>query len=207
LKILAVSDRIVEHIYSTTIIERFSNIDIIISCGDLPNYYLEFIVSVLNKPLFYVMGNHCTGRTYTEDGISDAFPEGCINLDNKIIEYKNIILAGLEGSMKYSGEKYQYTDFQMNWKINRLRPRLYCNKIFKKKYIDILVTHAPPYHIHDEEDLCHRGFTGFNNFIKSYKPKYLIHGHIHLYGTGKERETLVDKTRIINAFGFKVIEI
>jgi len=207
LKILAVSDRIVEHIYSNSIQERYGDIDFVVSCGDLPNYYLEFIVSSLNKPLFYVMGNHCTGKIYTESGQKDALPEGCINLDNNIIEYKNVIIAGLEGSMKYSGEKHQYTDFQMNWKINRLKPQLYLNKLFKKRFVDILVTHAPPFHIHDGEDLCHRGFKGFFRFIETYQPKYLIHGHIHLYGTGRDRETLTGKTRVVNAFGFRVIEI
>ncbi|MBN1298348.1 MAG: metallophosphoesterase [Actinobacteria bacterium] len=68
MKILIISDKVVEHIYSPTIEERFKDIDFIISCGDLPCYYLEFIVSMLTKPLFYVMGNHDCGKLYTEKG-------------------------------------------------------------------------------------------------------------------------------------------
>ena len=37
---------------------RYSDIELIISCGDMPPVYLEFITSVLSVPLFYVRGNH-----------------------------------------------------------------------------------------------------------------------------------------------------
>ncbi|HEY5500514.1 MAG TPA: metallophosphoesterase [Candidatus Humimicrobiaceae bacterium] len=207
MKILIVSDTVVEHIYSSSIAERMKDIDFVISCGDVPNYYLEFIVSMLNKPLFYVKGNHCTDRIYTESGVKPDLPEGCINIDQKVIEYKNVIIAGLEGSMRYSRGGCQYTETQMLYKINRLKLKLYFNKMFKKRYIDILVTHAPPYKIHDQEDLCHRGFRSFNNFIEKFKPKYLIHGHIHIYNAKNNWITEVDGTKIINAYGYRVIEI
>lgn len=207
MKILLISDSIIDHIHSSSIAERMKDIDFVISCGDLPNYYLEYIVTMLNKPLFYVMGNHSSERLYTEQGLKTSMPEGCINLDQKIIEYNNIILMGLEGSMRYSRGDYQYTDSQMSWKINRLKPKLYLNRLFKKKYLDILVTHAPPYKIHDQEDLCHKGFKSFNSFIKEFKPKYLIHGHIHIYGTNNCWLTKVNGTKVINAYGYKVIEI
>jgi len=207
MKVLLISDKVIEHIYSNLITERMSDIDFIISSGDLPAYYLEFIVTSLNKPLFYVMGNHDGRKIYTEKGVRSGIPEGCINLDQKIVEYNNLLLMGLEGSIKYSNGIYQYTESQMRWKIRMMEPRLYINKIFKKRYIDILVTHAPPRGIHDGEDLCHRGFDCFNNFIVKYKPKYLIHGHIHTYGTENNWLTVVNSTKVINAYGYKIIEI
>ncbi len=207
MKILLISDKIVEHIYSSSIAERMKDIDFVISSGDIPNYYLEFIVSILNKPLFYVKGNHCAEGIYNESGIKSSLPEGCINIDQKVIEYKNVIIMGLEGSMRYSGGVCQYTETQMSQKINRLKPKLYLNKIFKKRYVDILVTHAPPYKIHDQEDICHRGFKSFNKFIEKFKPKYLIHGHIHAYGTKNDWITEVNGTKVINAYGYRVIEI
>jgi uncharacterized protein len=207
MKILLISDIVIEHIYSATIAERFNDVDCIISCGDLPNYYLEFIVSMLNKPLFYVMGNHNNSSIYAEDGKTSGYPEGCINLNDKIIVFKNVILMGLEGSMKYSGGAFQYTEMQMAWKINRLKPRLLLNKLFKKKYLDILVTHAPPYKIHDAEDLCHRGFKCFNKFIDKYMPRFLLHGHIHLYGNSKVWATDAGNVKVINAYGFRILEI
>ncbi|MCL6086836.1 MAG: metallophosphoesterase [Actinobacteria bacterium] len=207
MKVLLISDCVVEHIYSSSITDRMKDIDFIISCGDLPNYYLEFIVTMLNKPLFYVKGNHSIDKVYSESGIKADLPEGCINIDQKVIEYKNIIIMGLEGSMRYNGGEYQYSDAQMSWKINRLKFKLYLNRIFKKRYVDILVTHAPPYKIHDQEDICHRGFKAFNEFIKRFKPKYLIHGHIHIYGIKNDWITEADGTKIINAYGYRVIEL
>ena len=207
MKILAVSDKIVDIIYTSSITERLKDVDFIVSCGDLPNSYLEFIVSTLNKPLFYVHGNHHIDTIYTEDGAREGGPEGCINLDNRIIEYNGVIIGGLEGSIRYSTGKYQYTDFQMCMKINRMKPRLYLNKIFKKRYIDILITHSPPYKIQDQDDLPHRGFKCLAGFIKSFSPKFLIHGHIHVYGIDNRRIMKVGKTKVINAYGFRVIEI
>lgn len=207
MKVLLISDRVVEHIYSNSIAERLSDIDFIISCGDLPPYYLEFIVSTLNKPLFYVMGNHDGCKILTEEGVRSGIPEGCINLNQRIIEYRGVIMMGLEGSIKYSGGMYQYTESQMRCKIRRMEPGLYINKIFKKRYIDILVTHAPPFKVHDREDLCHRGFDSFNRFIRKYRPKYLIHGHIHTYGTENNWLTTRNGTKVINAYGYRIIEI
>ncbi len=207
MKILLISDKVVEHIYSATIAERFSDVDCIVSCGDLPGYYLEFIVSILNKPLFYVMGNHDRSSVHSEDGIVSGYPEGCINLNDRIVEFKNLILMGMEGSMKYNGGVFQYTDVQMAWKIFRLKPRLFFNKLFRKKYLDILVTHAPPFGIHDAEDVCHRGFKCFNKFIEKYKPRFLLHGHIHLYGSSKVWSTDAGDTKVINAYGYRILEL
>jgi uncharacterized protein len=207
MKILAVSDKIVDIIYTPSIKERLADIDFIISCGDLPNSYLEFIVSMLNKPLYYVFGNHHRDLLYTENGIRKGGPEGCINIDNRIIEYGGLLIGGFEGSFRYRSGNYQYTELEMCLKINRMKPALYFNKLFKKKYIDILVTHAPPRGIHDREDLCHRGFRCFNKFIKRYKPGYHIHGHIHYYGSGCQWLTEVGDTKVINAYGFQILEI
>ena len=207
MKILAISDKIVDIIYTPSIEKRLGDIDFIISSGDLPSNYLEFIVSILNKPLFYVFGNHHRDTLYTENGVKAGDPEGCINIDNRIVEYKGLLIGGFEGSMRYGSGNHQYSDFEMCMKINKMKPKLYLNRIFKKKYIDILVTHAPPLGIHDEEDLCHRGFKCFNNFIKSYRPKYHIHGHIHYYGPGCKWVTRVGDTKVINAYGFQILEI
>jgi predicted phosphodiesterase len=58
MKILTVSDKVVDFIYSPQLKEKFGDVELVLSCGDLPFYYLEYIVSILNVPLFYVMGNH-----------------------------------------------------------------------------------------------------------------------------------------------------
>lgn len=207
MKILFVSDKVVDFLYSPVITKKMKDIDLIISCGDLPSSYLEYIVTMLNKPLFYVFGNHHKEKIFKEGGLQANIPQGCINLDNRIVSYRGLLIGGLEGSYRYSRGKYQYTDFDMCLKILRLKPKLYLNKAFKKRYLDILVTHAPPYGIHDSPDLCHRGFKCFNSFIQKYEPRYLVHGHVHLYGIDQNWLTEVNRTKVINAYGFRIIEI
>ena len=74
MKLLAVSDLVVEGIYSSRIRERFGDVDMVLSCGDLPYSYLEYIVSMLNVPCFFVHGNHdhpeymSDGRVLTRPG-------------------------------------------------------------------------------------------------------------------------------------------
>lgn len=58
MKVLCVSDQIDPLVYSTLAKERFSDCDFILCAGDLPSDYIDFIVSTLNKPAFFIFGNH-----------------------------------------------------------------------------------------------------------------------------------------------------
>ncbi|MBE6351231.1 MAG: metallophosphoesterase, partial [Spirochaetaceae bacterium] len=58
MKILCVSDQIDPLVYSNAIKERFSDIEIVFCAGDLPMEYIDFIVSSLNVPTYFVFGNH-----------------------------------------------------------------------------------------------------------------------------------------------------
>ena len=60
LRILGLSDIEIGFIYSPMVVDRFHGIDLIVSCGDLPYYYLEYVVSMLNVPMYYVRGNHAS---------------------------------------------------------------------------------------------------------------------------------------------------
>ena len=42
MKILAVSDRVMDQIYCTDVRQKYPDVDLVIGCGDLPFYYLEF---------------------------------------------------------------------------------------------------------------------------------------------------------------------
>jgi hypothetical protein len=53
-KILAVSDFESQYIYHAVGGGKFRDIGFVISCGDLPYYYLEYIVSMSNKDMYYV---------------------------------------------------------------------------------------------------------------------------------------------------------
>ena len=212
MKILLISDKISNLIYNINVKNNrmFNDIDLVISAGDLPFYYYDFIVSNFNVPLYFVFGNHA--RPDDEKFIKEnsAFNKmgGFFNLDNKVINYKGLLIAGLEGSFKYNNGKHQYTEFEMKMKILRLYPKLIYNKIKYGRYLDILVTHAPPDGIYPTgDDICHKGFVVFNKFIKKFKPKFLIHGHIHLYDRNKKRIFAVNSTKVINAYKYQILEI
>ncbi len=212
MKILCISDHIDPLVYSNSIKERFADVDIVLSAGDLPLDYLDFIVSSLNKPLFFVFGNHNLkgfSRQQTDHfDYSDNFSYsiGAVHAASRVIKEDSLIIAGLGGSMKYNNGENQYTNFQMNLKIIKMIPKLFFYKIFYGRYLDILLTHASPQGIHDREDYCHRGFPAFLWFMRFFKPKYLIHGHIHLYDLSEVRTTKYYDTCVINAYSHYILE-
>ena len=122
-------------------------------------------------------------------------------------QISHIIVAGLGGSRKYNGGLNQYSELQMFLSIIKLVPRLLYNRIVKGRYLDILLTHAPPFDIGDRPDLCHRGFRAFRWFIRQFRPRYLIHGHIHLYDLNATRESTYFDTKIINAYDHVTLDL
>jgi Icc-related predicted phosphoesterase len=214
MKILCVSDQIDPLVYTSNIRDRFSDVDIVLSAGDLPMDYLDFIVSSLNKPLFFVFGNHNLEHfEYYTGGMNNAFTgeesyqgSGAIHVGSRVVYQDGLIIAGLGGAMRYNRGKNQFTESQMIRRIIGLIPRLLFNRLFRGRFVDILITHASPKGIHDKEDRCHWGFEAFLWFIRTFKPKYLIHGHIHLYSLSDVRVTEYEGTRVINAYGHYVID-
>jgi len=201
MKILCVSDQIDPLVYSTSIKERFADVDFILSAGDLPLDYLEFIVSSLNKPLFFVFGNH----NIKEMANKSFEGRGCVHIGSRVYKEEGLIVAGLGGSMRYNQGDNQFTEFQMYLEMVKLMPRLLINRLFYGRYLDILLTHAPPKGIHDKKDKCHQGFKAFLWFIRTFRPKYLVHGHIHLYDLSDPRSSSWMATKVINAFSHYVI--
>jgi Icc-related predicted phosphoesterase len=204
-KILAVSDQVVESIYSSRIREQFGDVDMVLSCGDLPYYYLEYIVSMLNVPCFFVHGNHDQPE-YTSGGCTLTEPGGWINLDGRVVQAQGILLGGLEGSIRYKPRaSFQYTEREMTYKIWRMMPALLMNRVFYGHSLDILITHAPPLGIHDGEDWPHRGFGAFLTLMARFRPRYLLHGHKHIYRTDTWRTRYLD-TEVVNVYPCRVIE-
>jgi Icc-related predicted phosphoesterase len=200
-------------VYSNSIKERFANIDLILCAGDLPMDYLDFIMSSLNKPLFFVFGNHHiegmknpSGRLSLMGGESER--ENLLqdsHIGSKVKMEQGLIIAGLGGSMRYNRGMNQYSEFEMYLEIIKLFPALLFHRIFHGRFVDILLTHAPPRDIHDRKDKCHRGFNAFRWFMKAFKPAYLIHGHIHLYDMSDVRITRHEKTAVVNAYSHCIV--
>lgn len=179
---------------------RYNDIDLIISCGDMPPAYLDFISTILGKPMMYVRGNH--------DEIYDKEPPGGIDLHDNFVEYRGLTFVGLEGSIKYNRGKIQYTQAQMHSKVLRMAPRLRWRRWRKGHGVDIFVAHSPPRGIHDiEDDYPHRGFNAFLNFMDWYRPRYLLHGHVHTWDRRKETETVYNETTVLNINPYTILDI
>ena len=208
MQFLTVSDEVVPAIYSLNIKERFQSIQAILGCGDLPPYYLEFIVTMLAKPCFYVDGNH-NGVEYTAAGEELHAPRGCVLIEGTSVAYDGLLITGLGGSIRYNNESgAQYTETQMLARVWALAPRLLINRMRHGRYLDILLTHAPPLGIHNGPDYPHRGFRAFLTFMDYFQPRFLIHGHIHRsYGFSAVTETRYKQTMVLNTAGYRLLTI
>ncbi len=206
MKILAVSDIELSQLYSPSVKERFRTADLIISCGDLSYSYLEYLISMLNIPLFFVHGNHANQVQDTEAG-PKRFPEGGINMDRRVTHHGNLLLAGLEGCLQYNFGPFQYSQAEMWMRAFSLIPGLLLNRIRFGRYLDVFITHAPAWKIHDQDDRPHQGIKAFRWIIQSFQPRYHLHGHIHVYRNDTITETRVGKTTVMNVYGYKQINI
>lgn len=205
MKILAVSDTVIEGLYSGGVVNRFAGTDLIISCGDLPYAYPEYLLSMLNATLFFVRGNHDISSQSWQ--IQHPGPLGGFDLHKRITQYKGLLLAGVEGSLRYREGPFMYSQSEMWMNVFELVPGLIVNRLRFGRFLDIFVTHAPPFGIHDETDLPHQGIKAFLWLDRVFSPLFHLHGHIHLYNHNSNRETLLGDTRIINCYGFREILI
>ncbi len=213
MKILCVADTKDPLVYSENIVMRYGDVDLVLSCGDLPLSYYEFIISSLNKPFYFIFGNHHTEdlnkylRPPWQNGLE--FPKvGGTFLDGKVARDAStgLLLAGLGGSMRYNRGEHQFTNFQMYWRIFKVLPRLFFNRLRYGRYLDILLTHAPPHNLGDQEDLCHTGFKAFRWFMRHFKPALLLHGHIHLTDMNTERSRFYRETEVVNVYSSHLVE-
>jgi Icc-related predicted phosphoesterase len=133
-------------------------------------------------------------------------PEGCDNIDGRLVEVAGLRIAGLGGSLRYRSGPNQYTQAQMRWRAINLEFRTRLKRARSARWLDVLVTHAPPFGITAAEDAAHVGFVAFDRIIGGLHPLLLVHGHIHPYGK-VQPERRVDGTRIVNAIPSRLIEL
>lgn len=200
MKILCVSDMVPPQMESAANLRRrYNDIELIISCGDLPSAYLEFLTSVLPAPMMYVRGNH--DEHYTEK------PPGGDDLHKRVVTYNGLTIAGLEGSMRYNRGNIQYTDAEMMMMVLQMGPQLRLRRMKHGYGADIFVAHSPAKGIHDAPDLPHNGFTSFLRFMDWYRPRYMLHGHVHTYDRRNTTRTQYNETCIMNINPVTVLEI
>lgn len=206
MEVLSISDKVVDFIFSPACKTSFSNVDFVISCGDLPYYYVEYVQNGLGRDVFFVRGNHASKVEYSKSG-NRTGPLGATDLHCKVVHYKGLILAGVEGSIRYNMGDFQYTQGEMWANIFRIVPQLLLNRLTRGRYLDIFISHAPPRGIHDKSDQAHIGVNAFRWLLKAFKPRLHIHGHIHVYDQKEVIRTTFEKTTVINTYGFQITQI
>jgi predicted phosphodiesterase len=226
MRILVVSDHEEKQLYDFFDPDRWvGKVDLAISCGDLRGDYLSYLVTVLRVPLLYVAGNH-DGRFEREP------PEGCDDIDGKVVRVGGLRIAGLAGCLKYNDPpgSYQYTERQLWARVHRL-----ALAVWRAGGADIVVSHAAPVRcplrrtlcvdpaglgrpcIHPElpdhpdycpeaVDVCHTGIEQYNDAIKRWKPRWWFHGHTHIEYGRLARLWWQADTQIINADGPVLID-
>ena len=175
MKILAISDVPSKALWDYNTREKLEGIDLILSCGDLPKKYLEYLTNFTAVPILYVHGNH-------DGSYENAEPGGCTCVDDQVFVWKGLRIMGLGGCFRYNQEDtYQYTEAAM-----RRRARKLWLQAHKVGGIDILLTHAPASGLNDGTDRAHKGFVCFNELLDEYQPAWFVHGHVHLNYDAKQ---------------------
>ena len=206
MKILAVSDEVVDRLYSLCSSGHFREIELMLGCGDLPYQYLENLLTMLNIPLFYVPGNH--DPTYNVDN-QLTHVEGGSNLDLKVVRFKNLLVGGFGGSVRYRPNgTNQYSQMEAFLRAYRMAPRLLINKMKYGRSLDILITHSPPFGVHDDDTEAHQGLKAINWLLQVSQPRYHFHGHTHFHRQNlSPSETTHELTTIVNVFPYKIIDV
>jgi len=209
MRILTLSDKVEPLLYGPGLQRVVGDVDLVLSCGDLPDYYLDYVVTTLNVPCCFVHGNHAQGAEFlsSDEEQQQHRLYGC-DVDDQVVCEQGLLIAGFEGCMRYNRNlRFQYTEAEMHRKVLRMAPHLLRNRLRYGRYLDILITHAPPLGIHDGPDLCHRGFRAFLTFMRWFRPRYLIHGHKHVYRLDEVTRTLYRQTEVINTYGYRILEM
>lgn len=195
LRALIVSDQESKFIWDHFDRSRFEGIDVIISCGDLKASYLSFLTTMVGAPLLYVPGNH-------DGDYLRRPPEGCEDLTQQMVTIKGVRFIGFGGANSMAPKPFHYTEKDVSRQVVRRIPEI-CNH----GGFDVLVTHTPAEGVGDGGSNFHRGFRGYLALLHQYQPCYHLHGHQHPSYPGYKKEQHYRGTHIINAYGYRVLEL
>lgn len=210
IKLLAVSDQVDPRIHSASLRQRMPDIDLVVGCGDVPARYLEFLADALDRPVYFVFGNHHEETTRKGFQGKRYEPMGAQDIGGKLVTDPStgLIIAGFPGSPKYNRETaQQYSNRAIAWMMIKMSPRLFWNKFTRGRALDVVVSHAPPRHINDREDVPHQGFPVMRKFLLVFKPAVHLHGHIHIYDRNEVVEQMYGESFVINVYPYRQVEL
>lgn len=195
MKILLVSDVESRFIWDYFDKKAFEGVELILSCGDLSASYLEFLVTMIGAPLFYVPGNH--DKRFTIEP-----PCGCVDIDRKLTVFNGTRILGLGGCRSPYDDIHQHTESSMSKYIRKLS-----RAIKRAGGFDILLTHAPAFGLGDGKDLFHMGFNCYVTLLDEFNPAFHFFGHQHKNYMFEKPVENYKNTQLVNAYGYKIIDI
>jgi hypothetical protein len=205
-RILAITDEVDGRLYNPALATRRGHYDLVLSCGDIPPYYIDFVGSMVGAPIYGVHGNHDASFVKRDrDGSPEGWGMG--ELHGRTIHEQGLLIGGFDGCLRYNHGSYQYTELGMREQVARMVPQLLVNKLRHGRYLDILVTHAPPRDIHDQPDRPHQGFRVFRWFLQTFRPRYHLHGHIHIYDNRTITRTQFHHTEVLNTYPYRELTV
>ena len=115
-RVLAIADEIDDRLTASRLAAMRP--DVVVSCGDLPFDYIDFVVSAANTTVIYVPGNHDpevgrrrpnpSGPRFLDDE-EGGRPSWCTTADGRVVRVAGLVAAGLGGSLRYNDGPNQYT--------------------------------------------------------------------------------------------------
>ncbi len=186
MNILAIADRN-PHINIPEIIQA-SNIELVITLGDLTREDLLPLEQVKTIPKIGVYGNHDSGTYMPELGILD--------MHLKTWTFQGLTFGGFQGCVRYKDnpDAVMYTQDEAKQMFAGFPT------------VEVFMSHCPPYGINDEPDeVAHQGFNALREYLDQHQPKVWLHGHT--YPTEQTLVTQHGSTRIEYVFGHKILTI
>lgn len=199
IRVLAISDEPDPALDQAGTRDGLGHIDLVIGAGDLEPDYLGFVTDAFHAPLRYVRGNHDVGHAW-EKTERLLLPEPI--QDGRVVEEAGIRILGFSGSPRYNERGMQVSSLGMWAKVLTAWPRA------QRARPLLVVTHAPPRDVNDDDDHAHRGFPAFRWLADRLEPPLWLHGHTALVRRGiDDRIASVNGTTFYNCTGSTLIEI
>lgn len=199
IRLLAISDEPDPTLESAASRAGMGAIDLIVGAGDLEPEYLSFVADAFHAPLRYIRGNHDEGPAWA-DTRRGLLPDPM--RDGAIVEEVGVRLVGFSGSPVYNQGGMQVSALGM-W----LRVIAASSRASRQRPV-IVVTHAAPRGVNDDQDLAHRGFTAFRWLADRLEPPLWLHGHTALVRRGMDDRTArFNGTLFYNCTGATLVEL
>ena len=214
-RVLAVADEVNDALWGA----RAATLapDLVLAAGDLPWDYLEFLASVTDRPVVFVPGNHDPAVVDARAHRSGQFlragmpcdpprPLGCHSADGTVVDAGGLRIAGLGGCVRYRPGPNQYSQREFHRRAARLVRRVGRLQRRSPGPVDVLLTHAPPRGLGDEDDRPHVGIDALHGVLERLAPRWHLHGHIHPFGQSRP-DRVVGGTTIRNVIPYRMFEI